>query len=167
MIFRKVTEGDVESVMSIIRDAQAQMKRLGSQQWQNGYPAKEDVLCDIARSCGYVMCDGDTLVAYSAVVFDGEQAYDHIEGRWSSDEPYVVVHRLAVAELYKQQGMATEFMRRVEHLSLEHGVTNFRIDTNFDNGYMLRMLERLGFSYRGIVHYKGAPRQAYDKLLGE
>ena len=78
------------------------------------------------------------------MVFDGEPAYDAIDGQWLTDEPYVLVHRIAVADGERGRGVAAEFMRRTEALARERGVGSFRVDTNFDNRYMLRMLERLG-----------------------
>lgn len=90
-----------------------------------------------------------SVIAYGAVVFDGEPAYDAIDGQWLTDEPYVLVHRIAVADGERGRGVAAEFLHRVEALASERGVKAFRIDTNFDNRTMLRLLERTGFSYCG------------------
>ena len=37
--YRKAEPADAERIMEIIRQAQAQMRALGSLQWQDGYPA--------------------------------------------------------------------------------------------------------------------------------
>ena len=97
------------------------------------------------------------VIAYGAVVFDGEPAYDAIDGQWLTDGPYVLVHRIAVADGERGRGVAAEFLHRVEAL--------FRIDTNFDNRTMLRLLERTGFSYCGKVVYRSGERLAYEKRL--
>ena len=75
----------------------------------------------------------------------------------------VVLHRLAVADGEKGRGVAAEFMRRTEALARERGVSSFRVDTNFDNRYMLRMLERLGFAYCGKIVYGSGERLAFEK----
>ena len=106
------------------------------------------------------------VVAYGAVVFDGEPAYDAIEGAWLTDGDYVVLHRMAVADGEKGRGVATEFMRRVEAMACGHGTGSMRVDTNFDNRYMLRMLGRLGFVYCGKVRYRSGERLAFEKTLG-
>ena len=49
--YRKAEPADAERIMEIIRQAQAQMRALGSRQWQDGYPATADIGHDIA--CGY------------------------------------------------------------------------------------------------------------------
>ena len=106
------------------------------------------------------------VVAYGAVVFDGEPAYDAIEGAWLTDGDYVVLHRMAVADGEKGRGVATEFMRRVEAMACGRGTGSMRVDTNFDNRYMLRMLGRLGFVYCGKVRYRSGERLAFEKTLG-
>ncbi len=235
LVFRRARPADAARIMEIIRQAQAQMRALGSLQWQDGYPAAAAIGHDIA--CGYGWgfekpeaekspeargSDGtgaagfrpetaaarkitDTgeagatgsgadetaatteeateateetrkaremretqealetretqaakaaaaqaqgnVVAYGAVVFDGEPAYDAIEGAWLTDGDYVVLHRMAVTDGEKGRGVATEFMRRVEAMACGRGTGSMRVDTNFDNRYMLRMLGRLGLAY--------------------
>ena len=254
LVFRRARPADAARIMEIIRQAQAQMRALGSLQWQDGYPAAADIGHDIACGYGWVFekpeaekspeargSDGtgaagfrpetaaarkitDTgeagatgsgadetaaaaeeateateetrkaremretqealetretqaakaaaaqaqgnVVAYGAVVFDGEPAYDAIEGAWLTDGEYVVLHRMAVADGEKGRGVATEFMRRVEAMACGRGTGSMRVDTNFDNRYMLRMLGRLGFVYCGKVRYRSGERLAFEKTLG-
>ena len=51
LVFRRARPADAARIMEIIRQAQAQMRALGSLQWQDGYPATADIGHDIA--CGY------------------------------------------------------------------------------------------------------------------
>lgn len=186
LLFRKALPADAPRIMRIIRQAQAQMGALGSLQWQDGYPAPVHIEHDIARGYGYVLTypgvgedagaqratDSDdraeagtpetAIIAYGAVVFDGEPAYEALAGAWLTEGAYVVLHRLAVADEAKRRGVATEFMRRVGALALERGVRGFRVDTNFDNRYMLRMFENLGFVYCGKVCYESGERLAFE-----
>ncbi|MEG2371125.1 MAG: GNAT family N-acetyltransferase [Alistipes sp.] len=165
LIFRQTTAADMDRIMEIIGQAQAQMRALGSKQWQNGYPALANIASDAEHGYGYVLCDRHRIIAYAAVVFDGEAAYASIDGAWLSDRPYVVVHRLAVANERKQQGIAAQFLCHVEGLCAARGVGSFRIDTNFDNHYMLHLLEHQGFAYCGEIRYSDDFRQAFEKLL--
>lgn len=165
--FRKALMADADRIWQIILQAKEQMRRLGSRQWQDDYPMPGDIARDIEQDHGYVLCDGERVIAYGAIIFDGESAYAGItEGAWHGDEPYVVVHRLAVADEAKQRGIATRFMQETEELSRQRGVYNFRVDTNFDNHYMHKMLARLGFEYRGKIKYDRGERLAYEKRVG-
>ena len=171
LIFRQAQSCETDRIMQIIRQAQARMHAAGSRQWQDGYPAPGHISADIGRNRGYVLCkpgvEGPlSVIAYGAVVFDGEPAYDAIEGAWLTDGDYVVLHRMAVADGEKGRGVATEFMRRVEAMACGRGTGSMRVDTNFDNRYMLRMLGRLGFVYCGKVRYRSGERLAFEKTLG-
>lgn len=170
LIFRRAAEADAVRIMQIIRQAQAQMAALGSRQWQDGYPAPANIARDIEHGYGRVLCKpADTtpeaVIAYGAVVLDGEPAYDAIDGAWITAGPYVVLHRLAVADEMKQRGVAAEYMRRTEELGRTEGMASFRVDTNFDNGYMLRLLDRAGFIYCGKIVYASGERLAFEKPL--
>ena len=168
LIFRQAQSCETDRIMQIIRQAQARMHAAGSRQWQDGYPAPGHISADIGRNRGYVLCkpgvEGPlSVIAYGAVVFDGEPAYGAIDGAWLTGGDYVVLHRLAVADGEKGRGVAAEFMRRTEALARGRGVGSFRVDTNFDNRYMLRMLERLRFAYCGKIIYESGERLAFEK----
>lgn len=164
-IFREAVKTDVGEIVQIILQAKEQMRLRNSRQWQNGYPAYEDIIRDIREKYGYVLYYKDRIVAYAAVIFGEEPVYRMIRGKWNTGEPYVVIHRLAVSIEMKQCGLATRFMQEVEKLSCRNGIYNFRVDTNFDNLYMLKILAKLQFDYCGEVEYEGDVRRAYDKKL--
>ena len=114
----------------------------------------------------HVLCTHTGLVvAYGAVVFDGEPAYAEIDGTWLDQAPYVVLHRLAVAQEVKGQGIATEFMRRTMTLARERGTGSFRIDTNFDNRCMLRLLAKFGFVRCGEIQLRRRSSHRIQKIL--
>ncbi len=161
--FRTATPDDVTCVLRIIAQAQAQMKALGSEQWQDGYPARGDIMVDVMSGVGCVAeCEG-RVVAYCAVVFDGEPAYEALCGEWLSQQDYVVVHRLAVADEVKRRGVATRVMRHVEEMARQRGLRSFKIDTMHDNRYMHTMLATLGFKACGTVRYASGERVAFEK----
>ena len=162
---RQAQEADLERIWQIILQAKEQMRLRNSTQWQDGYPTVECITNDIHKGYGYVLFREEGIIAYAAVVFDGEPVYDNIQGTWLSDYPYVVVHRIAVADEAKQQGIATLFMQKIEELSLEKGIRSFRVDTIADNLYMHKIFANLGFTYCGEVFYDKNQRMAYEKIM--
>lgn len=163
---RKARTEDIGRILELIRAAQRQMRELGSQQWQDGYPARANIEEDIRQSHATVYCSDGEIAAYAAVVFDGgEPAYEELKGEWLSHGEYVVVHRLAVADEYKRRGIATRFMQEVCRMAEERGIGSFKVDTMCDNFYMKRMLSTLGFRFCGTVRYRDGERDAYEKLL--
>ena len=163
---RKATREDVPRVWVILQQAVDQMLREGRHQWSREYPRPEDIGQDISQGVGTVLCRRDgTVIAYAAVVFTGEPAYETLEGEWLSDRPYVVVHRIAVADECKRAGIATRFMRMIEEEAVREGIHSFRIDPNYDTVYMQKMLARLGFTRTGECRYHRGSRLCYEKLI--
>ncbi|MFJ1442200.1 hypothetical protein ACILFQ_09880 [Capnocytophaga canimorsus] len=44
-------------------------------------------------------------------------------------------------------------------------MNSIKIDTNFDNYAMLKVLEKAKYTYCGTVYFRGTPRMAFEKLL--
>lgn len=167
--FRKAKAADADRIWEILLQAKAMMKREGRMQWDENYPTRELVDEDIKKGIGYVLCDNtentSIVIAYGAVVFDGEQVYDTIEGEWLSHGKYVVLHRLAVADEAKGKGISGRYLLEVENLALENGIHSFKCDTREDNSYMLKSFRKFGFIPCGTVYYGKGSRLAFEKLL--
>lgn len=165
MLFRKAVIKDLPAIADIMHDAVTRMLREGKCQWNENYPTQMHILDDIKNDVGYVLEDGGSVIAYGAVVFDGEPAYEYLDGAWLSDGDYVVVHRVAVMQSCQSAGVGSRFMRCVEQLAASSGIGSFRIDTNFDNERMLGLIERCGFEFCGTVQYATGERRAFEKLI--
>lgn len=162
-MIRRANNSDIEAIMGIISDAQAALRKLGIDQWQDGYPTAEIIMLDIESNAGYVYVEDNMVVGYAAIVLTGEIAYKQIdEHMWGTGEDYVVVHRLCVSKGYTRNGIALSLMRKAKELAIEAGYSGFRIDTHRGNVRMLSMMDRLGFEYRGIIRYDSGERLAYD-----
>lgn len=165
MILRKATTTDAIAIWEILQQAISQRKLEGSDQWQDGYPNPEVVANDITHGYGYVVEENNQLLGYTAVIFDGEPAYEAIEGKWLSDGDYAVVHRVAVASLAKGKGVATQLFDMIADLARQQRVYSIKVDTNFDNLAMLKIMSKLGYTYCGEVIIRDRPRKAFEKLL--
>jgi ribosomal protein S18 acetylase RimI-like enzyme len=162
---RKATHLDKDAIWSILQQGIEQRRLAGSQQWQDGYPNEQTVVDDLAKGYAYVLCQDDKVVAYAAVIFDGDPAYADIQGAWQTQGAYLVLHRIAVADEAKGKGIALELMTKIELLSVENKVFSIRADTNHDNLPMIRVFQKLGYTYCGEVMIRGNPRQAYERVL--
>ncbi len=163
--FRRADVADVQAVAAILKAAARRMLAEGKQQWDESYPTETHVRADVENGVGYVLERDGAVVGYAAVVFTGEPAYDDLYGQWLSDERYVVVHRVAVAQDGQRKGLGRALMTAVEDYARSLGIRSFRIDTNFDNFTMLGLLEKLGFAYCGEVMYERGSRKAFEKMI--
>ena len=165
IFLRKATAQDVETIWNIILDAKEQMRLAGSAQWQDGYPKKESIETDMENGYGYVLTFKEKIIAYTAVIFDIEPAYEIIEGKWLTQQPYAVVHRMAVSKEMKRKGIAHYFFQLIEEMVVNKHVYSVRVDTNFDNQPMLSILKKRNYVYCGEVYFRGAARKAFEKVL--
>lgn len=165
MIFRKALESEVEEIWEILQYAIERRKQDGSKQWQDGYPNSDTIRHDIGKDWSYVLADDEGLLAYGAVIFEDDPDYASISGKWLTDRDYVVVHRVAAAPRAKGMGIATQLFKHIETLAKSRNIFSIKVDTNFDNMVMLRILEKLGYQYCGEVIIRDSARMAFEKCL--
>ena len=167
MILRKAKHSEQTNIWNILQDAIDQRKKDGSEQWQHGYPNEQTVYDDINNGYGYVLIANNVIVAYAAIIFGEEPAYNDINGSWLTNEDYVVIHRVATSNEYTGKDSATQLFKMIEDLSIEQNVYSIKVDTNFDNIPMMKVLDKLQYTYCGEIIFGGAPRRAYEKELYE
>jgi GNAT superfamily N-acetyltransferase len=165
MILRKALFDEVPIIWGILQEAIEQRKQDGSAQWQNGYPNEQVVLDDIKNGYAYVLIANNEVIAYAAIIFEIEPAYTSIIGKWLSNGDYLVIHRVATANKVKGKGVATHLFQLIEDLCSTQNVSSIKVDTNFDNVPMLKIMDKLGYTYCGEVYFNGSARRAYEKVI--
>src|SRR4051812_24764458 len=163
--FRKATITEITPIWEILQLAILRRKEEGSNQWQDGYPNPEVVQKDIEKGSGFVLTDGETIVGYCAVLINEEPEYAKIEGKWLTNDDFVVFHRVAISEKYLGKGCAQKIIGCIEDFALQNNIHSVKADTNFDNFAMIKIFEKLGYSFCGYVYFRGGQRKAYEKVL--
>lgn len=161
-------ECEINECYKILDDGRKFQRLQGFIQWNDTYPNLQTVIGDVNESLGYVIKLGDKIVSYCCIRFDGEPVYDDINGNWSSDEPYAVVHRLAISQDFRGQGLGKEVLRAICDYVKRRGINYLRVDTGLENVIMQRTLEKNGFNKCGTVCYYSLDtglRYAYDKKI--
>lgn len=163
----KIACSHEESIaMDFINEAKALLKSRGVDQWQRGYPNEDTIRSDIAGQRGYFLMSEGRYLAYMCIDFDGEPAYDGLNGHWlNNDSPYGVLHRLAIGADSRGKGLATVSFKLAEELMQSRGVGSFRVDTDEDNAVMKHLLAKNGFTYCGTIWFDNSVKIAYEKLL--
>lgn len=160
---------DIPLIMQIIADAQKLLADLEIDQWQDGYPNKEQILLDIKNEDSYIILNEDqTIVATTVFSTKTEPTYAAIEGEWltPTDSVYGVIHRLAVGANYRGQGIAKFVLNHSEAQLKQMGIKSMRIDTHRDNKGMQQLITGLGYMYCGIIYVRdGSERLAFEKVF--
>ncbi len=168
-IARLAKKSDLPKIMPIFEEARASMARLGIDQWQDGYPFREDIENDIANHESYVLCINRVIVASFAVLLHEDATYRNIvEGEWLTGNTtnYAAVHRVAVSGSGRRRGLATALLSYAYDLAMENRLDALRIDTHEGNLPMRRTLEKNGFIHCGTIFLEnGDTRVAYEKIV--
>lgn len=163
--FRLANTEDIPQVWGILQDAIQRRKEDGSNQWQDGYPNPELIQSDIKNGFGFVLAEGKSILGYTALLINDEPEYDRLEGKWLTNGDFVVFHRVAISEKHLGKGLAKKMMYCIENFAKENNIYSIKADTNHDNPAMMRLFEKLGYTYCGRVYFRGSPRKAYEKVL--
>lgn len=163
--FRKATASDIPQIWKIMQQAIVRRKNDGSQQWQDGYPNETVIELDITKGIGYVITDDTTIAVYAAILFNDEPAYEQLKGTWLTTDDFAVVHRVAVSDDYLGKGLAQKMFLFTEDVAKTNNIFSIKVDTNFDNFPMLKILEKLGYTYCGEVFFRGSARKAFEKVV--
>ena len=156
----------IKEIMEIIEQAKRRMKERGLDQWQDGYPDEATIRNDKRKHQGHYFMKCNKPAAYAAIVFDKDPYYEKIDGQWLSDgEPYIAVHRLAVADEFLGLDMARHVLKFAERKARSKGVRWFRIDTHHDNLPMRNLIRDFGFTFCGVVQVRDGKRMAYEKRV--
>lgn len=160
MEIRIATEESLEEILGIYSHARKFMAENGNAtQWGDTYPPLERVKQDIEEGKCHICVENGRILCVFYFAKEEDPTYTHIrDGRWLSEDPYAVVHRIAAAEGTKG---AAAFC-----LDWAFGQTgNLRIDTHDNNRPMQGLLKKTGFQYCGrITLADGSPRIAFQKI---
>ena len=167
MNFRKSTFDDVDRILEIIEKAKIELRKLGLNQWQNGYPNREVIENDVKNGISYIL---EEIVGTIVLSPKKEEPYSKIEGKWITNDDYIVIHRLAVDSEIKNKGIATKILEFSEKECIKNKILSIKADTHENNEPMKRLLEKNGFSYCGVIYLDREPdigekRIAYEKII--
>ena len=160
MIIRKTKEYDLPFISEIYENAKTFMRLSGNpDQWSDGKPNIDTAREDMERGVGYVAEENGEILAVFMFSIGEDPTYKKIyDGKWLNDEPYAVIHRIAV----KKQGRGLIDCCINNCFSV---CPNLKIDTHRNNIPMQKALLKRGFQYCGIIYLEnGDERLAYQKI---
>lgn len=142
-MIRLATENDILSIMRIIKEIVADMKKEGNPQWHDKYPIEEDFLNDIACNALYVYEKESKVIGFICAEKDTENEYERVSNT-TKKEAYIM-HRLGVDKNYRKLGIAISFLKYVEELALKNNIFLIKADTEVKNIKMNTLFEKLGY----------------------
>ena len=171
MEFTIAKQEHLPALCAMTEAAKAQLKRLGVDQWQKGYPNEAVWVSDVETGISWVAVENGEVLGAFMFSSAPEESYAEIDGAWLTEgTAYGSLHRVCVAEESKGRGVAGELFRHGFALAKQAGLPSVRIDTHEGNLPMRRALEKAGFTFCGKITLIGGsedgdPRLAYEMLL--
>lgn len=157
---RKANLDDTGRLMTIFDIARKYMAETGNpNQWINGYPQRELIIKEIeAQHCYVCTNERQDIIATFCFIVGPDPTYAKIEdGKWPSNAPYAVIHRLASDG--SCHGIASECIQWCAKQ-----INCLRADTHADNKIMQHLLMKNGFIRCGIIYVaNGTKRIAYQR----
>lgn len=167
---RQAKKADLPEIINIIHDAKRHLKEQGIDQWQTGYPTDADLERDVEYDIMYVLVVDGKIAGTAALWMGIDPNYLKIEdGEWAGgpEARYTAIHRIAVSGNYRGQHLSDKLISGLLTVSRQLGYRDVRIDTHPDNKGMQHVINKNGFTYRGIIYMltPPSPRYAYQITL--
>jgi len=160
MEIRKANRSDLDGILKVYESArQYMLEHDNPNQWVDGYPDEKIILMDIENNHHFICVDGNRLLGCFAFIKGDDPTYKEIvKGKWLDDNPYAVIHRIAILEHGKGIGS----------ICIDWCISrykNIRVDTHKDNISMQRLLIKKGFKYCGVIYNRwGDERFAFQRV---
>lgn len=171
---RKARAEDEAFCLTCYQQASKNFAYQGIDQWQDNYPNASTFRKDLSEGNSYILeiILGDKIETVGTMYFAMSQDLGY-EGNnahiWSNNLPYGVIHRIALADEFKEKGLSLCFFCYAARQAHRADIPMFRIDTHRDNQIMQSLLQRLGFQNRGAIYFAREDsgvyiqRMAYDQ----
>jgi ribosomal protein S18 acetylase RimI-like enzyme len=156
--------GEIDPIMSLIKDAIQKMEREGIHQWDEIYPTNEIFSADIAA--GSLFAAGMENGIAGIMVLNDEQSQEYNSLSWSDDHGKpLIMHRLCVNPVFQRQRIATKLMQFAEDYARENKYSSIRLDAFINNKISVGLYYSLGYQSTGIVQFRKGEIYCYEKVL--
>ena len=178
--YRKAKIEDLDQIMEAVEDSREVLRLQGNGQWQDGYPNKDDFINDINNKRLFVTFDKEPneIVGVCALTYSEEDYHHLYEGKWLTELPYMVMHRVAIKKKYRGRGYGKRLFELfiaiitavitsyfIEQAKVE-GYRSLRIDTHEGNAIMRHLIESFGFTYCGkAILTPNKDRMMFERVL--
>ena len=167
--YRKAKLEDLDQVMEAVEDSREVLRLQGNGQWQDGYPNRDNFINDINNGRLFVVIDEkdkNNIIAVCALTYREEDYHHLYEGKWLTDLPYMVMHRVAIKKAYRGQGYGKKLFEIFIETAKVEGYRSLRIDTHEGNAIMRHLIELFGFVYCGkAILTPNKDRMVYERVL--
>ncbi len=164
ILYRKADMADIDKIFCLVENAVRQMERNGIDQWDEIYPAKEDFIADVRKNELYIGEFHNEIAVVYALNKECDAQYRNGEWRYSGKD-YCVIHRLCVAAVCQNKGIARMTLRYIENQLKCRGIKAVRLDVFSKNPYALKLYADSGYIQVGTADWRKGRFFLMEKLI--
>lgn len=164
ILYRIAEMSDLDEAFALIQCGIRNMIKNGIYQWDEIYPAYEDLKTDIEKQQLYVGTADNRIIVVFVINREYDPEYD--DGKWSyTGEDFRVIHRLCVHPDFQNMGIARKTLLYAEELLLSQGIASIRLDTFTQNPYALKLYDSLCYRTAGYADWRKGRFVLLEKCL--
>jgi ribosomal protein S18 acetylase RimI-like enzyme len=164
-MIRSAVISDLSQIVEIAESSKLDMHSYGNFQWNEGYPKEEDFIKDITEGTLFV-CDIKGSIA-GVICINRDEPEEYKTVTWSTAKEAFVIHRLAVSNSFRGQGVGYKLINHANAICIEKKIKYIKTDTNSLNIKAQRLLRKCGYTFVGetsLVDHEGL-FYCYDIVL--
>ncbi|MCA1055981.1 GNAT family N-acetyltransferase [Rossellomorea aquimaris] len=163
----KAESEQLDEITAVYLRSKKDLDDNGLLQWDEKYPSRDYFRQQIQYGDLYcLISDGKIL---GSVTLNTWQSPEWGAIPWQYDEE-LVVHALFLDPLQQGKGLGTRFLEKCEEHASDSGYRSIRLDAYARNEAANSLYEKMGYMYRGSVHFTSKPEghqeyRCYEKAL--
>jgi ribosomal protein S18 acetylase RimI-like enzyme len=166
-MIRHAVKNDIKNIIKIIDKIIVEMDSYENNQWDKDYPREKHFLNDIEKNSLFI-CEREGKIA-GFLCINRLQLDEYNTLKWSTDENFMAVHRVAVNPECRRMGVGSELLEFAEEYALENNVKYLKTDTHSLNTKMSNLFTKFDYDLVGEIKIPGKekPFYCYEKVLDE
>lgn len=164
-MIRKATIEDTEQILNVVKNVKNKLMENGIDQWDSQYPTKDDITPDILSGLQFVLIDNDIVIG--AISIDPKQPPEYQSVSWTTPEPVMVIHRLAVDPSFQGCGFAKKLVRFAEQVALDRQAKSIRLDAFVKNPIACGLYKKLGYQQLSTIFLGKREFNTFEKGIEE
>ncbi|MFF2450144.1 GNAT family N-acetyltransferase [Neobacillus sp. NPDC058068] len=156
----------LKPVKQLYAEITSDLRKKGVKQWDRFYPNRYIIKADITKGNLFGIMIGSKVAG--AVVLDTNESKYYRNLKWDdcNGKP-LIIHRLGVLPQFQGKGYGKQLLQFAENYAETNGYTSIRLDVFSLNPGALKMYERAGYQFVGMVRFpfRKAPYKCYEKNI--
>lgn len=150
---RSANLNDLEEILALYKQCTVKMNQSGLFNWHDNYPDLETIQKDINSGTLYIL---ESVHIQGAVALNNVQPAEYSIINWEyHDEPFLVVHRLAISPDHQGKGYGIKLMKFAEELAASSACPSIRMDVYTINIPGRKLYKKLNYKELNEFYFPG------------